>query len=128
LLIPILGNILIGIYDYANRNDFKKTLCNHPLNLDDVKEIIFGGTCRETFPCQGHIVKVTLKDGRIGYSGINSYDAWSLISKLAKERINPGMSADTDIDHFKAYSKPSPLEGHFARPPEVVLNKIFRAS
>jgi hypothetical protein len=120
LIIPILGNIIVGIYDLVHRPVYK-----NPVTLQDIEKVFISGDCAESWPCQ-HSAKVVLKDGRVGYP-CSSYAIWSIISKLAKERINPGKpwSADGVIDHFQKYSKSEPDMGWFARPPEEVLNRIF---
>lgn len=120
LIIPILGNIIVGIYDLVHRPVYK-----NPVTLQDIEKVVIGSFCAQSWPCQ-HSAKVVLKDGRVGYP-CSSYSIWSIISKLAKDRINPGKpwSADGVMDHFQKYSKSEPDMGWCVKPPEEVLNRIF---
>jgi hypothetical protein len=142
LVIPVIGNIIIGIYDFSNKKESnvdhhdkvdqytKVNIGNHKIDgtrvsLDDVEKIVVGFSCKETWPCQ-HPSTVFLKDGR-KVSGLNGYDICSIVSKIAQDRINPGQgwSADLVKEHFRVYSKSRLEMGWIAESPETVLNKIF---
>jgi len=122
LLIPILGNIVVGIYDLSHRPVYKS-----PVTADDIEKVVIDSFCRESWPCQ-HYAKVVLKDGRVGYP-YSSYSIHSIISKLPKERINPGKSwpAEKAIDHFQKYKLPVPDLGWDVEPSQAVLNRMFGA-
>lgn len=108
-----------------------KSLKMYPkISLDDVEKIEVSGICMKTNPCQHHTT-VFLKDGRKA-SGLSNSDICSIVSHIAKERINPGLPensavaliwpADSVIAHFRGYSKPR-------KRAEAVLNKmLFRKS
>lgn len=95
------------------------------ITLNDVDRIIVGSSCQKRYPC-GHSSTVTLKDGR-SVSHLTSFEICSIVSNLAKERINPekNWGADSVREHFREYSKSIPDMGWIAESPEVVLNRIF---
>lgn len=96
------------------------------LTIDDVESIVVGSSCQERWPC-GHSTSLTLKDGR--KTGLNSYEVWAIVSKLADERINPGWNCGWGArevrNHFRTYSVSRPQMGWEAETAEVVLNRCF---
>lgn len=137
LIIPVIGNIIIGIYDFSKKKDdgdavndqIKGPVGIHKIDisnisLDDVEKIDISSSCAESWPCQ-HQATITLKDGRKA-SGIDSYDICSIVSNLSEERINPGKQwndAKGVKKHFSKYSESS--MGWEPKPPEEVLKIHF---
>lgn len=136
LIIPVIGNIIIGIYDFSKKKDdgdivnnqIKAPIGAHKIDisnisLDDVEKIDISSSCAESWPCE-HQATVTLKDGR-KTSGINSYDICSIVSNLSEERINPGKkwNAKDVKKHFAEYSKSN--TGWEPKTPEEVLKNLF---
>lgn len=122
LMIPVLGNILVGIYDCSHQKTV--TYSNKPITLNDVEQIIVKAACAESSPCQ-HSSAVLLKDGRKA-SARDSYNIQSIVSSLANEKIKSDYwSADQVKKHFQIFSKPNPASGWKPESAEVVLNRIF---
>lgn len=137
LIIPVIGNVIIGIYDFSKKKDdgnvvndqIKPPVRTHKIDisnisLDDVEKIDISSSCAESWPCQ-HQATVTLKDGRKA-SGINSYDICSIVSNLSEERINPGKRWNDAKDvkkHFSTYSES--CMGWEPKTPEEVLKNLF---
>jgi hypothetical protein len=96
------------------------------ITLNDVDKLIVDSGCAESYPCQ-HSCKITLKDGR-SYSKLNSVQICSIISKLAKEKINPNdkWEADKVIAHFSDYNNLPTEFGWNKELPEEILNQIFK--
>lgn len=63
------------------------------------------------------------------YIPYSSCSIHSIISKLPKERINPGKSWPEEkvIDHFQKYKRPDPDMGWDVEPSQTVLNRMFQA-
>ena len=135
-IIPIIGNIIVGIFDFSNKK------CQHVssqipvpvkepqtsrtyLSIEDVEKIEVEDRCLESWPCQ-HRCVVVLKDGRTS-SGLSSYGIWSLVSKIAVERINPDAQwKGKDVrEHFSSYR--TPRNGWEVSSAEKVLNFLFSA-
>ena len=95
------------------------------ITLNDVDTIVVGSSCQERWPC-GHSSTVTLKDGR-STSCRSSFDICSIVSNIAKEKINPGKKwgADRVREHFREYNRSVPNMGWVVETPEIVLNRIF---
>lgn len=98
------------------------------LTINDVESIVVSSSCAESWPCQ-HSTTLTLKDGRTTH--LNSYEVWAVVSKLADERINPGINpekrwgAESVRLHFRDYSTSLPDMGWHVETAEVVLNRRF---
>lgn len=134
LIIPILGNIIVGIYDMINRSAVTlepthKPAIGDPVTVNDIEKVVIGGECKESWPCQ-HRSEVILKDGRTGIL-VSGSEVWSIISKLSKDQIQSKYgSVDKVIEHFQGYSQPrsAGFPGGFnyaPKSPEKVLNRIF---
>jgi hypothetical protein len=133
LVIPVVGNIIVGIYDFSKKkcDDCDDIDCDDididksTISLDDVEKIDIDAGCLQSWPCQ-HQSTIFLKDGRKS-SRLNSYDICSIVSNISEERINPGKNWDAkDVKtHFSQYSKFRPDLGWEPQSAEKVLNKIF---
>src|SRR5690348_16644952 len=95
------------------------------ISLNDVEKVFVSSSCAQSWPCQ-HSSTVTLKDGR-SVSNLTSFEICSIVSNIAKDRINPGKkwNAESVINHFRDYSKSRPKMGWIAESPEAVLNRNF---
>jgi hypothetical protein len=143
LVIPVIGNIIVGIYDFSKKkhddnvvdDHVKDVRVNdpievpkietHSISLDNVERIDVDGSCAQSWPCQ-HQASVTLKDGRKAF-GLNSYNICSIVSNVSEERINPAVSekwnAKAVKKHFSDYSVPK--RGWEPKSPEEVLYILF---
>ena len=142
LVIPVIGNIIVGIYDFSKKKDDSNGAIEQVknpiktkqvdksdttnINLTDIDKVVVNGAGTESWPSR-YQVTVTLKDGRHASATINNYDIYSIISKIPEESINPGQtwSGKNVKDDFRNLSKPNPNMGWILKPAEKVLNSLF---
>lgn len=125
LMLPLVGNIIIGIYDFTHKKgdkkseigvDQKKTYKDQ-IELNDVDKVVVSGGCSESSPCQ-HDMFLFLKDGRKAYIGCGD-DIAAIVCNIPLESINPGekWTGSKAKKHFEEYQG--------SQSPEAVLKALF---